>query len=190
MTAPLTIREARPSDADGIAAVHVRAWRAAYRGLVAQDVLDGLLISERAEGWRDVLAQPLPTGLGTFVAERGGEIVAWVSIGAGRDDDRLLDGEVYGLYADPSAWSTGAGHALLEDAERRLADAGHARAYLWVLDGNERADAFYERHGWLADGATKLDARPRVTFAEHRRVKQLRCTLDGADSHAEAAPYD
>ncbi len=67
----------------------------------------------------------------------------------------------------------GAGHALLDAAEQRMIDAGHTRAYLWVLDGNDRADGFYARHGWELDGATKIDQRPQFTLREHRRVKLL-----------------
>lgn len=170
---PLVIRDARAEDADSIAGVHVRSWQAAYRGLIDQSVLDGLSVEERAGGWRRIIAEPLPTGLGTLVAVRGDRLVGWASLGSGRDPDGLADGEVYGIYADPAAWSTGAGHALLEAAEQRIAEAGYARAYLWVLDGNDRADAFYARHGWDEDGAVKIEERPQLTLREHRRVKQL-----------------
>lgn len=181
MSVPALIRRARPADADGIASVHVRSWRAAYRGLIAQDVLDGLSVPERAEGWRRILGNPEPTSLGTLIAVRDGAILGWTSVGLGRDGDLpgdgvvagSPDGEVYGLYADPDAWSTGIGHALLAAAEQRLRDAGHRRAYLWVLDGNERADDFYARHGWSADGATKAEERPGLMLPEHRRVKTL-----------------
>lgn len=170
---PLVIRAARTEDAEDIAGVHVRSWQVAYRGLIDQSVLDGLSIDERAEGWRRNVAEPLPTSLGTLVAVRDDRVVGWASLGSGRDPDGLADGEVYGIYADPSVWSTGAGHALLEAAEQRIAEAGHDRAYLWVLDGNERADSFYARHGWVEDGAIKIEERPQLTLREHRRVKLL-----------------
>jgi hypothetical protein len=47
-----------------------------------------------------------------------------------------------------------------------------------VLDGNVRAAAFYERHGWHEDGVTKDDDElisgpyPQ-TLREHRRVRRL-----------------
>ena len=170
---PVVIREARIEDAEEVAGVHVRSWQVAYRGLIDQSVLDGLSIDERADGWRRIVADPLPTGLGILVAVRDHRVVGWTSFGSGRDPDGLADGEVYGIYADPTAWSTGAGRALLEAAERRIAEAGHTRAYLWVLDGNERADSFYARHGWVEDGAIKVEERPQLTLREHRRVKLL-----------------
>jgi GNAT superfamily N-acetyltransferase len=153
--------------------VHVRSWQAAYRGLIDQAVLDELSITERAEGWRRFLSSPATTGSGMLVAEREGRLVGWTSFGSGRDPESADDGEVYGHYADPSTWSTGAGHALLVAAEQRLTEAGHTRAFLWVLDGNDRADAFYARHGWQLDGALKIDERPQLTLREHRRAKTL-----------------
>jgi ribosomal protein S18 acetylase RimI-like enzyme len=50
------------------------------------------------------------------------------------------------------------GHALLTRA------IGDAPAYLWMLKGNDRAQRFYERHGFAFDGTEKtcpegIDAR-------------------------------
>ncbi|WP_435747580.1 N-acetyltransferase family protein [Microbacterium sp. PMB16] len=173
MRAPLEVRDGRVDDADAVASIHVRSWQAAYRGLIDQHTLDSLSIPDRAANWRRFIAEPLPTSLGIHVAVRDGTILGWTSFGSGRDDDGAADGEVYGIYADPDAWSTGVGHALLTAVEERLAEAGHTRAYLWVLDGNDRADGFYARQGWELDGATKVEERPGLTLQEHRRVKTL-----------------
>ncbi len=44
------------------------------------------------------------------------------------------------------------GHLLMQAA------IGQEAAYLWVLEGNIRAVAFYERLGFCLDGATKSAA--------------------------------
>ncbi|MGP6170330.1 GNAT family N-acetyltransferase [Microbacterium sp. A196] len=169
----MLIRPAALADARGIAAVHVRSWQSAYRGLMPQHVLNALVVEDRAERWRGILTDPHPLTLGTLVAESDGEILGWVSFGAGRDEGADADGEVYGIYSDPRSWSAGVGHALLAAAERALIEAGYRTAFLWVLDGNERADSFYERQGWTTDGATKIEERPELTLREHRRIKPL-----------------
>ena len=64
-------------------------------------------------------------------------------------------GEIYGCYVDPLHWRRGVGSALMVGALASLADAGYSEAVLWVLKENPRARAFYERHGWRADGACK-----------------------------------
>lgn len=46
---------------------------------------------------------------------------------------------------------------------------GERAAYLWVLDGNARAQAFYRRHGFAVDGATK--PHPPTGTTELRMVR-------------------
>jgi len=167
----MLLRPATVQDADGIAAVHVRSWQAAYRGLMPQEVLDGLSIAERAAGWQRILTET-ERGAQTLVVERDGRIAGWASYGDARDDGAPCTGELWGIYADPDAWSTGVGHLLITAAEDSLRASGHDSAYLWVLEGNERAARFYERHGWTADGGEKTDHRPGMTLHELRHIKR------------------
>lgn len=153
--------------------MHVKSWQAAYAGLMPQDVLDNLSIDDRAERWVQILADPERVSR-TLVAEHDDEVVGWAGFGDARESNTPGSGELWGIYAHPSAWSSGVGHALLEGVERELTDAGHSTAYLWVLDGNERAATFYTRHGWLDDGGTKTEERPGLTLLERRHVKALR----------------
>lgn len=169
----VSVRSATPADAVGIARVHVLSWQAGYRGLMDQGILDALSVDDRAARWDGILSEPHPLTIDTLVAESEDEIVGWVSFGAGRDEGAEAEGEVYGIYSDPGSWSRGVGHALLTAAEGALRAAGHRTAFLWVLDGNERADSFYLRHGWDVDGEAKIDERPGMTLREHRRIKRL-----------------
>lgn len=176
----VTVRPATIADARAIATVRVRSWRAAYEGLIDQAVLDRMDIdreaARRGELWEEYHADPRG---GDLVAEGEGAVVGWAAYGRSLDDDLPANGQLYAIYALPEEWSSGIGHALLTDAERRLAEAGFDLAHLWVLDGNTRAASFYERHGWREDGAEKDDdrliggANPQ-TLHERRRVKRLR----------------
>ena len=47
MEGVVEVRPARPDDAPGVASVHVRSWQVGYRGLLAQDYLDGLRPEDR-----------------------------------------------------------------------------------------------------------------------------------------------
>lgn len=140
--------------------------------MMPQDVLEGLSLDEIAERWDGIITAP-ELGSGVLVAETDGAILAWSSFGAARDDDAPATAELRGIYAHPESWSSGVGRALLASVEDRLRDAGHRRAYLWVLDGNERAVRFYERHQWADDGAVKIDDRRGMTLRERRHVKVL-----------------
>ena len=90
-----------------------------------------------------------------LVGEIDGELAGLLTGSACRDDREEPLGEVHGCYVDPAHWRKGVGSALMATAIERLTQAGHSEAVLWVLAGNSRARAFYEAHGWVADGAEK-----------------------------------
>ena len=144
MTA-VTVRRATVDDARGIAEVHVTAWREAYAGRMPADFLASLDVDRRAAGWSRILERGETDA---FVAVRDGTIVGWATAGRGRDDDAPRDRELEGIYLLASAYGSGAGQQLLDAA------VGDAPAYLWVMDGNGRAEAFYRRNGFTRDGAT------------------------------------
>ena len=176
----MLIRLATPADAHGIAAVHVRGWQEAYRGLMPQPVLDELSITDRAEGWRQILAarergdEPEGARSHALVAVdlATDQVLGWATYGEPREHG-AHEGELWGLYAHPELWSRGVGHALLVAVEDRLRADGAGSAYLWVLEGNDRAATFYERHGWIEDGEVKVEERPGLRLHERRRVKLL-----------------
>jgi GNAT superfamily N-acetyltransferase len=180
----LHVREATPNDARGIARVHVDSWRAAYQGLIAQQVLDDLRVDQRAARWSRWIASsraggPTDGDSGIthrlLVAETDDRIVGWASFGAGRDEGMADLGELAGLYAHPDYWSRRVGHALLTRVEQELLAAGWSEAYLWVLRGNDRAIGFYEQHAWRADGREKFGAAGGAQgLHEFRHRRQLR----------------
>lgn len=151
----LTVRSAAPADAPAVAGVHVRAWQAAYRGLLPDEHLDGLRADE-ARMARYRFGVDDPEAPYTVVAETdGGALVGFATIGPCRDDDARDAAELYALYVDPPQWGTGAGRRLLAEARSLMTARGYRRAVLWVLAGNRRAQRVYEVDGWEADGAAR-----------------------------------
>lgn len=170
------IRPAGLADAVQIARVHVRSWQAAYRGMMPQDFLDGLDPAYRAERWRSALADADPTRRGLLVATPGsGDIIGFASFGPSRDSDTepQVTGEVYAIYADPDAWGTGAGRALMAGVVAQLARMGYTDAVLWVLEANDRARRFYTLAGWVEDGARRIDDSYGFDVAEVRYRRAL-----------------
>lgn len=166
---PLLVRLATSDDAPAIARVHVDTWRAAYRGLVADEYLAQLSVGARTERWREILSRPHDPKAATRVALRDDAVIGFVSNGPSRDADADAGtGEVLALYVAPEAWSTGAGRALMEAAFDAFRAAAHHIVTLWVLHGNERAIHFYERAGFRADGASKVEDRGDVKLDELR----------------------
>ena len=64
----LVVREADIEDAPAVAGIHVRAWLAAYRGLMPDEWLDGVTVKQRTQSWREILAGARDPG-STLVGE-------------------------------------------------------------------------------------------------------------------------
>ena len=56
------------------------------------------------------------------------------------------------MYVDRAFRGSGVAALLLTEAERQIAAAGHDVAFLVVVRGNDRAQAFYARQGWTDEG--------------------------------------
>ncbi|WP_308491616.1 GNAT family N-acetyltransferase [Microbacterium terrisoli] len=175
----VTVRRATADDGRVIAEIRVASWRAAYDGLIPPVLLERLDVDREAQlrttHWDQRHADPR---VSDFVAHVDGDAVGWAAVGPCRDDDGPHRGELYALYALPTHWSAGVGHALMAAAEQALRRARFAQASLWVLDGNARAAEFYERHGWREDGFVKDDRRivgstGAAPLRERRRVRDL-----------------
>lgn len=161
-----TVREAVTDDAEAIARLHVAAWRWAYRGLLPEAFLAKLSVEARLPSWRSQLEPDDPTRV--VVAEAGGQMVGFASFGPTRDAGLPPTiGELYALYLAEAAAGQGVGRALLAAVIAGLRGRGCTAVSLWVLDGNKRARRFYERAGFHADGATRVEVRP-----DHERVER------------------
>ena len=140
-----TIAPMRLEDADEAGAVHTKVWQEAYAGLMPDDYLAALDPAQAADRRRDRLAAPRP-GVAEWVARDDLGIVGMAASGPPRDEDPPVDFELYAINVLRRAHGTGLADDLMAHA------VGDHAAYLWVLDGNERAIRFYERQGFRRDG--------------------------------------
>src|SRR5262245_57548767 len=163
------VRAAVPGDAPAMAALHVRAWRAAYAGIMPDAFLAGLRVEEREAMWRRSLTEPelAPAERAIFVADQDGTVLGFAAAGHARGDDEFGLGELYAINVDPPAWGGAASGALLDAAAAWL-DARFATSILWVVDRNARARAFYAGAGWSLDGATRTEVYDGTTVPECR----------------------
>jgi RimJ/RimL family protein N-acetyltransferase len=156
----MTVRTATLSDAPKLAEIHVAAWRAAYADHMPAEFLAGQSVEERTAMWQTALSEPSLRTVAVSVDEEG-EPMAFCVYGPSRDQDaRDTDiGELIAINVHPLAWRKGHGKALC------LRVLAHARSQrwpvvtLWVVRGNTRARAFYEKLGFEADGSEKQDTK-------------------------------
>jgi GNAT superfamily N-acetyltransferase len=97
-----------------------------------------------------------------LVAEERGELLGFAACGAG---------EVLTFFVAAGRWRSGLGRALLEAALADLVARGSAEATVWSFAANERANAFYEAHGFARDGADRTEESwARIPEVRYRRA--------------------
>lgn len=174
-----SIRIATPADALAVAAVHIRSWQAAYRGIIPDDFLDSLSPEKRAK--RYTFDAPDPPGPRTALAVehvgdrnngRSERILGFATTGMSRDEDAKGAAELYALYVDPTSWRGGIGRMLMSAAYRHFEALGVSEAILWVLVGNAQAARFYSADGWQPDGSSRDEDvwEVPVTVVRYRRT--------------------
>ncbi len=169
------VREAEPADAAALGRLHVRAWQAAYRGIMPDDFLDGLDPVERGNMWARALGTARPGSSRLVVCtEPGDDPVGFAIVGPVRDSEASGSGlgELYAINLDPNVWGRGLGQRLLLAATAELSRLGFPAAVLWVATGNSRARRFYEAAGWAADGMERTDDSfgPPIDEVRYRRL--------------------
>ncbi|MET7397835.1 GNAT family N-acetyltransferase [Dactylosporangium sp. NPDC005572] len=146
----MQFRDALPDDAARVAALHADSWRRHYRGAYSDAFLDGDVESDRRSVWSARLAAR--AGTATILAESSeGGLLGFAHVRF--DQDPRWGSLVDNLHVTNALRRTGIGRRLLALAARSAASQASTRAlYLWVLEQNRAAQAFY-----LASGAAHVE---------------------------------
>ncbi len=169
-------RPASPEDAGQLAAIHVRSWQRAYRGLLPDEYLQGLDPADRIQRWRRIVSKTnWPRGAGVLVLAADAGLLGFACFGPSRDQDANPEqvAEIAAIYLLPEVWGKGLGRQLMAASVESLAVARYAQATLWVLDSNVRARRFYAGNGWAEDGAAKQDDTLGFSMIEVRMRRPL-----------------
>jgi len=135
-----------------MARVHVRCWQETYRGLMPDEVLDDPgFPAARERMWTAALTDERYRENRAAVAVRDDELIGIAMSGPPEDVTAPWTRQLDLLYVYAADHGTGAGQALLE----AVIDPTES-AVLWVADPNPRAQAFYRKHGFAADGISQF----------------------------------
>jgi len=142
------IRPGRDADALGFARLVEDAW-AEYPGCVFD--LDGELPELRA-----LATHFSRQGGALWAAQSEGEEAALLGMVATRPLREDSAWEICRLYVDRAARGTGLAHRLLDAAEAHAAAGGARRMVLWTDTRFEAAHRFYEKRGYVRQGAIRI----------------------------------
>ena len=165
----IQIRKAQPSDAAGIAQVHVESWKITYAGILPEEILARLSHNEREQRWRNILSDPDEKEF-VFVAETTeGQLVGFACGGRERHGDPVYQGEVSAIYLLPRYQRQGIGRKLMAIVAQELLRRGFRAILVWVLAANP-SRGFYEALGGckLYEGVAHVGhggAYPDVAYA-------------------------
>jgi GNAT superfamily N-acetyltransferase len=136
-------RLARAADAPAVAALHADSWRRHYRGAYSDAFLDGDVDAERLAEWTERLARSDGRGY-TLLAEDDSGLVGFAHTIFDEDPSwgALLD-NLHVVYGQKRR---GVGTRLLALTGPAVAERGTG-LYVWVLEQNVNAQAFYEARG-------------------------------------------
>jgi GNAT superfamily N-acetyltransferase len=138
-------RTAQPADAAAVAALHTDSWQRHYRGAFTDAYLDDEVPGYQRRRWAERLATPDPMAR-TIIAEFDGAVVGFAHTILGDDETwgALLDN----LHVRYGLKRHGIGTRLMAETARTvLADTPDSGLYLWVLEQNTAARAFYTARG-------------------------------------------
>ena len=163
----LTLRPARPDEADALARLFLRARRAAAPALPLPVHDEAAVVAHLAAAVDD-------PGREVWVADTGAGVVGFLV---------LTPTWVEDLYVDPDHQRRGTGSALLGLARSRRA---HGFG-LWVFATNRAARDFYAHHGLVeletTDGSATEEGAPdvRLVWPGERPLAFLRAAIDEVD---------
>lgn len=147
----MEIRELNESDDRlAVSGIYEASWKHVYRDILPRDYLERIPVGRWVSGLDDdsrthlvLLEEGRYIGAACCCASRFPEFAGW--------------GEVVSLYLLPSHMGRGYGRPLLEAAVSALLSQGYRDVFLWVLEENRRARAFYERAGFRYSGTCRRD---------------------------------
>jgi putative acetyltransferase len=133
------LRPAIADDVEAVAEIFHRGWHDVHPGRVP----DGLTERRTPEAFLDRVRARIAETDDTTVADVDGVVAGFIMV---------ADDEAEQVYVDRSFRGTPVATLLLTEAERQIAARGHDVAFLVVVRGNDRAQAFYARQGWTDEG--------------------------------------
>ncbi|MFD0676798.1 MULTISPECIES: GNAT family N-acetyltransferase [unclassified Paenibacillus] len=160
------IRWAEYTDWKVLAHVHSESYRNAYSGIIPDYFLERFTVAKREEYYQKSLSEGIEK-IALLVVDN--QAAGCMIVGKCHDDD--LDekyGEIEAIYLLDAHRGKGLGKVFINWGIDRLKEFGYVKASLWVLKENINAISFYERLGFVFDGAERLINRGK-------ELAQVRC---------------
>ncbi|TMK98234.1 MAG: GNAT family N-acetyltransferase [Actinobacteria bacterium] len=153
----LQLRLASAADSERIARLHADSWRRHYRGAYSDAFLDGDVGADRRAVWARRLQKPDAESATIIAEEKGGSLVGFVHVVF--DDDPTWGALIDNIHVAGERQRGGVGTRLMAAAAEAVIERrAPGGLYLWVLEQNVAARAFYEARGGRFAERAPVDA--------------------------------
>jgi GNAT superfamily N-acetyltransferase len=162
--ADVSVRPARPEDAERVARVQLLTWRTAYGSFLPEEAL-AVPEEQAAALWLRAVELPPSPRHRLLVALDGTDLVGFAASGPAEDDDLdpATTAEITTLLVEPRWGRRGHGSRLVAATVDHWRQDDVATAVSWVWERDTASRAFLVSAGWGPDGAARgLDTGPRV----------------------------
>jgi ribosomal protein S18 acetylase RimI-like enzyme len=155
MRRSMKYRAATELDAEAIAELHAGSWRRHYRGALSDAFLDDRVIDDRRSVWVERLQAP-SANQHTIVAELDGAVVGFSHTIL--DEHPTWGALLDNLHVEYTLKRRGVGSALTAaSAKVVIENRPSSGLYLWVLEQNTAAQAFYNARAGVCVDREVLD---------------------------------
>ncbi len=132
----------KTDDRYAISRIYEESWKFAYKDIIPQSYLDSIPSGQ----WASKIDNP---EMYSAVAVECGKLIGTSSFCKSRFSEYADFGEIVSVYLLPEYIGKGYGRKLLWFAVNALSELGYRDVFLWVLEDNKRARAFYEKCGFV-----------------------------------------
>ena len=150
--ADVSVRPARPEDAERVARVQLSTWRTAYGELLPAAALDVPEV-QAAALWLGAVESPPTPQHRLLVAMDGAELVGFAASGPSDEVDGAV--ELLTLLVEPRWGRRGHGSRLVAASVEHWRGDAFATAVAWAWERDAATRGFLTGSGWEPDGAAR-----------------------------------
>jgi len=163
--ADVSVRPARPEDAEQIARIQIETWRQAYAAIIPAVVLEALSVEGAREVWADAITSAPSSRHHLLVALEQQWTVGFTALGpADPEEATPEDGvpiepattvAIAPLLVEPRWGRRGHGSRLIAAAVDHARADGATRAIIWIPEQDEASKDFLISAGWAPEGLVR-----------------------------------
>ena len=147
------IRKVKQGDADTLAYIQTQSWKAAFKGIIDDEMLDKCTNIDKARlMYQRFLDENKGNGYLLTVDNKPHCIAYWDKA---RDPKLAGKAELICIHSLPNNWHKGFGSKMMDMVLSDIKSSGYSEVVLWVFRDNLRARAFYEVKGFVLNDVTK-----------------------------------